>query len=136
MSLAQMLKALQKTKQQGWLSSQEHGLHLEIGDKTSCSAKLTAGDSDMLSHGVGSVIGWGGWELAGPSQPLTPNTLQAFFFFFFFFLFFFWLFKEVPRLRVKSELWLLAYTTATATQDRASPATCTTAHHNSGSLTH
>ena len=39
---------------------------------------------------------------------------------------------EVARLGVESELELLAYTTATATQDL----TYTTAYSNTGSLTH
>ena len=43
---------------------------------------------------------------------------------------------KVPRLGVKSELQLTAYTTATATQDQAASATYTTAHGNAGSLTH
>ena len=45
---------------------------------------------------------------------------------------------EVPRLGVKSELWLLAYTTATETWDeiQAMSATYITAHGNAGSLTH
>ena len=46
--------------------------------------------------------------------------MEAFFFFFFFFPFFLGLHSrhmEVPRLGVKSELQLLAYTTATAIQD-------------------
>ena len=49
-------------------------------------------------------------------------------FFFFFFLGPHLWRMEVPRLGVESELWLLAYTTATATY--------TTAHDNAGSLTH
>ena len=43
---------------------------------------------------------------------------------------------EVPRLRVKSELQLLAYDTATATGIWAMSATCTTVHGNARSLTH
>ena len=43
---------------------------------------------------------------------------------------------EVPRLGVKSELQLLAYTTVTAMRDRASSANYTTAPSNIGSLTH
>ena len=46
---------------------------------------------------------------------------------------------EVPRLGVKSELQLPAYTTATATQDPSLgcvSVTYTTAHGNTGSLTH
>ena len=43
---------------------------------------------------------------------------------------------EVPRLRVQSELQLLAYATATATQDSSCVWTYTTAHGNAGSLTH
>ena len=44
---------------------------------------------------------------------------------------------EVPRLGVKMELHLLAYTTATAMQDPSpKSATHTTAHRNDGSLTH
>ena len=42
---------------------------------------------------------------------------------------------EVPRLGVKSELQLPAFTTATATRIRAKSATYTTAHDNAGSLT-
>ena len=43
---------------------------------------------------------------------------------------------EVPRLGFESELQLPAYTTATATQDRATSATYTAAHGNTGYLTH
>ena len=43
---------------------------------------------------------------------------------------------EVPRLGVKSELLPLAYTTATATRDLSRTASYTTAHGNTGSLTH
>ena len=43
---------------------------------------------------------------------------------------------EVPRLRVKSELQLPAYTTAEATSDLAASVTYTTAHGNAGSFTH
>ena len=45
---------------------------------------------------------------------------------------------EFPRLGVESELRLLAYTTATATQDpsRAESLTYTTAHGNAESLTY
>jgi len=43
---------------------------------------------------------------------------------------------EVPRLEVKLELQLPAYTTATATWDRATSVTYTTAHGNAGSLSH
>ena len=43
---------------------------------------------------------------------------------------------EVATLRVKSELQLLAYTTAAATRDQAASATYTTAHGNTGPLTH
>ena len=35
---------------------------------------------------------------------------------------------EIPRLRVESELWLLAYTIATATIDPSTSVTYTTAH--------
>ena len=42
--------------------------------------------------------------------------------------------KVVPRLGVKSELQLLAYTTATATWDQAASAIYTTAHGKAGSL--
>ena len=41
---------------------------------------------------------------------------------------------EVPRLRVESELQLLAYTTVTATWIRVMSATLTTAHGNAGSF--
>jgi len=43
---------------------------------------------------------------------------------------------EVPRLAVKSELQLPAYATATASQDPSRVCTYTTAHGNTGSLTH
>ena len=43
---------------------------------------------------------------------------------------------EVPRLGVESELLLPAYATATATTDRKTSVTYTTAHSNAGSLTH
>ena len=43
---------------------------------------------------------------------------------------------EVPRLRVKSELQLLAYTTATATLDLSLFCTYTMAYGNAGSLMH
>ena len=44
---------------------------------------------------------------------------------------------EFPRLEVKSELHLLAYTTATATRDPSHISeTYTTAHRNAGPLTH
>ena len=41
---------------------------------------------------------------------------------------------EVPSLGVELELYLLAYTTATALPDPS--VTYTTAHHKAGSLTH
>ena len=43
---------------------------------------------------------------------------------------------EVPRLGVKTELQLLTYATATATQDPSCVLTYTTAWGNAGSLTH
>ena len=43
---------------------------------------------------------------------------------------------EVPRLGVKSELQLLAYTTATAMWDLSRICTYTTAHGSAGCLTH
>ena len=43
---------------------------------------------------------------------------------------------EVPRPGVEQELWLLAYTTATAMPDRAASATYTTGLSKAGSLTH
>ena len=43
---------------------------------------------------------------------------------------------EIHRLGVESELWLLAYTTATQRQIRVVSATHTTSHSNAGSLTH
>ena len=43
---------------------------------------------------------------------------------------------EVPRLRVKLDLELLAYTTAMAKPDLAVSVYYTAAHGNSGSLTH
>ena len=43
---------------------------------------------------------------------------------------------EVPRLGVKSELYLLAYTTPIATRDLSASVTHTTAYSNAGSLTH
>ena len=42
---------------------------------------------------------------------------------------------KVPRLGVKSELQLLAYTTTTATWDLSISVTYTTAHGNAGTLT-
>ena len=60
----------------------------------------------------------------------------------FFFLFLLLLFRvtpsahEVPRLGVKLELQLPAYTTATANRDLSRSATYTTAHGNAGSPTH
>ena len=44
--------------------------------------------------------------------------------------------KEVPRLGVLSELQLLSYISATATQIQAASVTYTTVHGNAGSLTH
>ena len=58
---------------------------------------------------------------------------------FFFFFFFFWLHPghlEVPRVGVKLELKLPAYTTATATPDPSHVCNYTTAHGSAGSLTH
>ena len=43
---------------------------------------------------------------------------------------------EVPRLGDKWELQLLAYTTAKAMPDPSQSVTYTTAHGNTGSLTH
>ena len=43
---------------------------------------------------------------------------------------------QVPRPGVESELQLLAYTTATATQDPSHVCTYTAAHGKAGSLTH
>ena len=43
---------------------------------------------------------------------------------------------EVPRLGVEAELQLLAYATATATQDSTHICHLTTAHDNAGSPTH
>ena len=43
---------------------------------------------------------------------------------------------EVPRLGIKQELQLPAYTTATATPGQATSVTYTTAYGNSRSLTH
>ena len=43
---------------------------------------------------------------------------------------------EIPRLEVKSELQILAYTTATATPDLRQVCDLHTAHSNAGSLTH
>ena len=57
----------------------------------------------------------------------------------FFFLFFLGpkvLHLEIPRLGVESKLQLPAYTTDTAMRDLSLTATYTTAHHNTGSLTH
>ena len=63
------------------------------------------------------------------------------FFLFFSFLFFFFLgpqvwHMEVPRLEIKSELHLLAYTTDRVMEDLSSSATYTTAHRNTGFLTY
>ena len=58
--------------------------------------------------------------------------------YFFVFNFFLWLHlqhMEVPRLGIESELHLLAYATAAATQIRVKSATYTTAHSNARSLT-
>jgi len=44
--------------------------------------------------------------------------------------------REVPRLGVKSELQLPAYTIAAATRDPSHAVTYTTAHSNAGSTTH
>jgi len=57
-------------------------------------------------------------------------------FFFFFFSRLYPPHMEVPRLGVESELQLPAYTTATQHQIGAASAACTTAHSNTGSLTH
>ena len=43
---------------------------------------------------------------------------------------------EVPKPGVESELQLLAYATDTAMPDPTVPATYTTVHGNTGSLTH
>ena len=43
---------------------------------------------------------------------------------------------EIPSLGVESELQLLAYITATATEDPSHVCDYTTAHGNTGSLTH
>ena len=43
---------------------------------------------------------------------------------------------EVPRPAAELELQLPAYTTATVTQDRATSATCTTAHGNARPPSH
>ena len=43
---------------------------------------------------------------------------------------------EVPKLGVELELQLLAYTTATATQDLSHSVTYMAAHSHTGSLTH
>lgn len=50
MSLAHMLKAMENTKKEDWLSSQEHETHLEGG--TRLSTHRTVGDSFMLSPGL------------------------------------------------------------------------------------
>ena len=74
---------------------------------------------------------------------LIPNFFSSGFFFGLFVLFCFVLFfvslglhSQVPRLGVKSELYLLAYDTATAMQDPSMSVTYTTAHGNTRSLTH
>ena len=43
---------------------------------------------------------------------------------------------EVPRVEVEWQLWLPAYTTATATQDPSQAYNLPTDHGNTGSLTH
>ena len=71
--------------------------------------------------------------------PVQNNNIFTFFFLSFAFFFFGFLWShlwhmEVPRLGVKSELQLPAYTTATATPDLAPSVTYTTAHGDAGSL--
>ena len=67
---------------------------------------------------------------------ITYRSAQIFFSFFFFFLGPNLWHMDVSRLGVQSELKLLAYTIAIATQDLASSAAYTAAHDNSRSLTH
>ena len=71
-----------------------------------------------------------------PARPGREEVLYIWFYFIFFILGPHLWHMEVPRLGVKSELQLLAYTTATATPDLS--CTCNL-HHNqgdAGSLTH
>ena len=63
-------------------------------------------------------------------------SLKSILFYFFVFLGPNWQHMEVPRLGVKLELQLLAYTTATAIQDPSPSQTYMTAHGNNGCLTH
>ena len=74
---------------------------------------------------------------AVPQNKPVP-FLSPFFFFSFCFLGPYLRNMEVPRLGVESELYLPAYTTATATQDSSHirAVTYTTAHSNTGPLTH
>ena len=69
-------------------------------------------------------------------SPVSSHAMS--FFFFFFFLRWHPLHMEVPRLAVQWELQLLAFSTATATQDPSNTASAayTTAHGKAGSLTH
>ena len=83
----------------------------------SCSTKLCQSCSNARSFNPPYQAG----DQTGPPQ--RSNLLQSYssFFFFFFFVFLSFLgphlrHMEVPRLGVKSELLLSAYTTATATQ--------------------
>ena len=79
--------------------------------------------------------GWRTWWMHGWLYTyLTAFPIYSFFFFFFLGPHLWHM--EVPRLGVKLELQLPAYTTATASWDPSSAATYTTAHSNSGSLTH
>ena len=95
-------------------------------------------------------------EVLGPgikSGPLTQcwtlnplcHSRNSFLFFFSFFLFFFFFFvflglhswhMEVPRLGVQSELWPLAYPTATAIWDLSHICGLHHSYGNTGSLTH
>ena len=66
-----------------------------------------------------------------------PLKMKVFFLsFFFFFLGPHLQHMEVPRLGVKSEIQLLAYTTATTTQDLSHVCDLTIAYSNAESLTH
>ena len=88
-----------------------------------------AGDLPKLG-----VFNWKQFCLPGyPWQGLTTDL--CLFVFFFFFLGPYQWHMEVPRIGVKSELQLLACTTATAIPDLTS-FTYTTAHGNAGSPTH
>ena len=80
-----------------------------------------------MPKSVGERSGEGWTPVKSMTSPFTDNQwARAFFFSFFFFFVFLGLnlqHMEVPRLGIESELQLLAYTTATATQDEATSST-------------